>query len=250
MRSLKLCLFAFATLAASTAYAGTCPQPLDTALRLVLVTAPSMHSPNAQMRRFERTSPGEPWQPIGEAEPAVVGQSGLGWGATFLEAKQSGEPEKFEGDRRTPAGFFRLGASFGFNASMSPGYLTLKAGETVCVDDPSSGHYNTIKPRSVIGARTSGEDMRLIALYRSGVLIDYPSDRATKRGSCIFIHVWKAPGSGTLGCVALPEPRVTALQSFAEPGNAVLGILPAAAVTRFADCLRGVTPEAAAAGRR
>lgn len=242
MRRFALSLLVSTLLAPAAAEAGACPQPLENALRLVLVTTQSMHTPVAQIRRYERTSPADPWRMVGDPEPAVIGLAGLGWGATFLSARRNGEPEKFEGDRRTPAGFFRLGASFGFSGSPAPGYLTLKAGETVCVDDPSSEHYNTIKPRSAIGARTSGEDMRLIPLYRRGMLVDYPSDRAGKRGSCIFVHVWKAPGSGTLGCVALPEPRVAALQSFAGPGDAVLGILPTAALSRFAECLRGAMP--------
>lgn len=241
MRPFTFCLLTgLATASVPAAHAGTCPQPLEAATRLVLVTTPSMDGPAAQMRRYERASSAGSWRSVGDVEPAVVGQAGLGWGPDFASSRLKGEPEKFEGDRRTPAGFYRIGKSFGFKGSPAPEHLTLEAGETVCVDDPSSQHYNTIRPRSVIGPHTSGEDMRLIPLYRRGLLIDYPSDRATKRGSCIFVHVWKAPGSGTLGCVALAETRVAALQSFAAQGPAVLGILPATAISRFADCLRGV----------
>src|SRR5262249_2849669 len=121
--------------------------------------------------------------------------------------------EKVEGDNRTPAGFFRIGSSFGFAPSRRPGYIELKSGETVCVEDPSSPFYNTITKRADIGA-VEADDMRSSALYRSGLFVDYPSDRATRRGSCIFVHIWSAPDTGTSGCVGLPEARVEALQNF------------------------------------
>ena len=42
--------------------------------------------------------------------------------------------------------------------------------------------------------------------------------------------------TGTAGCVAMPEPRVEALQDFSE-GGAVLAILPRGALDRLAGCL-------------
>lgn len=221
-------------------HAADCPEVLAKARRLVLVTAADMNAPAARLQRFKRDALDSVWAADGEPEPAVVGQAGLGWGAGFLTSKQNGEPEKREGDRRTPAGFYPLGRSFGFEASRAAGYLELKAGQTVCVDDPKSPHYNTIQPRSVIGPRTSGEDMRLIPLYRSGLVIDYPSDGENRRGSCIFLHIWKGPQAGTLGCVAMPEPRVKAMQAFSREGDVVIGLLPAAALARFGACLPGI----------
>jgi L,D-peptidoglycan transpeptidase YkuD (ErfK/YbiS/YcfS/YnhG family) len=80
------------------------------------------------------------------------------------------------------------------------------------------------------------EQMGGFSLYRRGLVVDYPSDRLRKSGSCIFIHVWRSRFKGTAGCIALPEPRVAALQRFAEPG-AVIAVAPAAALDRFGDCL-------------
>src|SRR5262249_41460226 len=115
--------------------------------------------------------------------------SALGWGYSFVDLKDREEPEKVEGDKRTPAGFFRIGASFGFAPSRRPGYIELKGGETVCVEDPTSPFYNTITKRSEIGS-VEADDMRSSPFYRSGLFVDYPSDRATQRRSCIFIHIW------------------------------------------------------------
>jgi len=77
---------------------------------------------------------------------------------------------------------------------------------------------------------------RVLPMYRRGPLVDYPTDAARRAGSCIFIHVWRSPTTGTAGHVAVPEPRVEALQAFAEAG-AVLAILPRAALDRLSGCL-------------
>jgi L,D-peptidoglycan transpeptidase YkuD (ErfK/YbiS/YcfS/YnhG family) len=71
---------------------------------------------------------------------------------------------------------------------------------------------------------------------------NYPANRAEKGGSCVFVHVWRSPKSGTAGCVALAEDGVRTLQDWAKAGTAVIGILPKAAFDRFAACLPGVSP--------
>ena len=88
----------------------------------------------------------------------------------------------------------------------------------------------------------SGEAMWTVPLYRHGLLVDYPANRYQKAGSCVFVHVWRAPKSGTAGCVALAEESVEGLQDWAKPGTAAIGILPKSAFDRFADCLAGVSP--------
>jgi len=84
--------------------------------------------------------------------------------------------------------------------------------------------------------------MARISLYRRGIVINYPPNAAAKAGSCIFIHVWRRPGSGTLGCIAASESNVQALQTFAasvasRQGAAVAAILPAKTLARLRDCL-------------
>lgn len=234
MRKATVLIFAATTILSSAVYAETCPDRIAKASRLVLVTTRSMDTQLATMQLFTRQSTNKPWKRVSAAEPAVVGKAGLGWGYSFV-AKDREEPEKVEGDKRTPAGFFRIGASFGFAPSRRPGYIELKAGETVCVEDPSSPFYNTITKRSEI-ASAEADDMRSSPVYRSGLFVDYPSERATRRGSCILIHIWNAPDTGTAGCIGLPEERVRALQDFSRTG-AVLAVLPETALKRFQGCL-------------
>lgn len=227
-------------LLAGPAAAQTCPVPLGGAQRLVLVLGRSMNATAATVSLHERTSAAEPWRTVHAAEPAVVGLAGMAWGFPFRAFARAGEPVKVEGDKRAPAGVFRIGASFGFAASKLTGYLRLQD-DTVCVDEPTSPAYSTITSRKLVGPDVSGEDMRKVALYRRGLLVDYPTDRAARAGSCIFIHVWRGEGRGTAGCVALPEARVAALQEFAQAG-AVIAILPRDALDRFAGCLPEIGP--------
>jgi len=220
----------------AAALAQSCPAPLAKAKRLVLVTAPSMTDTSATMRLFERGAPNEAWHALSDAEPAMIGKTGMGWSRFYASLARRGEPIKIEGDKRAPAGVFPIGRSFGILASSRPGYLHVTP-DTICVHDPSSPAYNTIASRARLGPAVSAENMsRVLPMYRRGLLVDYPTDGRQHAGSCIFIHVWRGPGNGTAGCVALPEPRVEALQDFAA-GGAVLAILPGPALERLGSCL-------------
>jgi D-alanyl-D-alanine dipeptidase len=220
------------------ALAQGCPEPLASARRLVLVTAATTSTSNARIQRFERAASTQAWRAVGAAEPALIGRNGMAWAHPFRAFAKNGERIKVDGDKRAPAGFFRIGASFGFAPSSRPGYLHIKEG-TVCVDDPGSAAYNTITTRGKVGSTVHGENMWRVPAYRNGLLVDYPTDRRSRAGSCIFIHVRLPSATHTAGCVAIPEPQVAALQDFAEAG-AVLAILPDAARRRFPGCLPAV----------
>ncbi len=218
------------------ARAQSCPAPLADAKRLVLVTAPNMNDMAATMRLYERASAKAPWRALGASEPAMIGRAGMGWSQFFLKFARRGEPLKVEGDKRTPAGIYPIGRSFGILASARPDYLHVTS-DTICVNDVSSSAYNTIASRARVGPAVHAENMsRILPMYRRGLLVDYPTDAKNQAGSCIFIHVWRSPTTGTAGCVAMPEPRVEALQDFAA-GGAVLAILPRDALDRLSGCL-------------
>ena len=220
-----------------TIFAQGCPAPLGTAKRLVLVTAETMTDMAATMRLYERASPAEPWRALGAPEPATIGRGGMAWSQFFakLLARRL-EPVKIEGDKRSPAGIYAIGRSFGTLASAQPGYLKLTP-DTICVFDPSRPDYNTITSRAKVGPSVYAENMgHILPMYRRGLVVDYPTDGRRRAGSCIFIHVWRSPTTGTAGCVAVPEPRVEALQNFSEAG-AVLAILPRQALDRLKGCL-------------
>ena len=217
------------------AAAQSCPEPLASARRLVLVTADGLSTARATLRLYDRAFRGAPWRPVGRAEPVLIGRRGMAWSFPFEAFAARGEPVKTEGDKRAPAGIFRLGASIGHAASNRPGYLRLTPG-TVCVDDPASPAYNTITSRETVGWKVHGENMWRIPHYRHGLLVDYPTSRERRGGSCIFIHLKLPRVTGTAGCVAVDEPALLALQEFAAPG-AVLAMMPTQAMCRFGGCL-------------
>ncbi len=222
-------------LSSAVAYGQACPEPLASARRLVLVTAPNMTTSNATIQRFERDSANAVWRASGGPQSSLIGRKGMAWSQAFRSFAQRGEPVKVDGDKRAPAGIYRIGSSFGFSASSRPNYLHVRDG-TVCVDEPASSAYNTITTRDKVGARVHGENMWRVAAYRHGLLVDYPTDRKNRAGSCIFIHIRMPDAAGTAGCVAVPESQVLELQDFAEPG-AVIAILPASARERLKACL-------------
>jgi L,D-peptidoglycan transpeptidase YkuD (ErfK/YbiS/YcfS/YnhG family) len=233
---MRAAVLAFVMLIApQAALAQSCPAPLADARRLVLVTAYGFKTSAATVRLYVRASPGELWRAGSEAEPAVIGKAGMAWSVFFRAFARAGEPFKTEGDKRVPAGIYRIGQSFGTLPSNRADYLHLTEGAT-CIDDLASPAYNTVTTRAKVGWSVHGENMWRVAEYSRGLLVDYPTDRRGRAGSCIFIHV-RLPGkTATAGCVALPQARVEALQNFAQ-GGAVLAVLPKQALARFNGCL-------------
>lgn len=222
--------------ATSRSFAQTCPPPIQNASRLVLVTVPTLTSSAGQLQLFERSRTEAIWRLVRSAAPVNVGRRGVAWGRAFRHLASNGEPVKIEGDDRSPAGIYQLGRPFGFAASSLAGYLQIGS-DSVCVEDPSSPAYNKFASRWTVGLSVNKEGMRATPLYRRGLVVDYPTDAAHKAGSCIFFHVWKRPGSGTAGCVTMPENRVALLQAFANRHATVVAILPEAALGRLAGCL-------------
>lgn len=217
------------------ALAQSCPQPLRDARKLMLVTADNFTNSEAIAQLFERDTPASPWRAVSAPEPALIGKGGMAWSYFFRKFAGKGEPIKREGDKRVPAGFYRIGKSFGTLPPNRADYLHLTEGVT-CVDDLASSAYNSIVPRARLGPKVHGENMWRVPEYKRGLLVDYPTNAKARAGSCIFIHVRMPEVTGTSGCVALPQARVEALQDFAAKG-AVLAALPVQALDRFKGCL-------------
>lgn len=225
-RGLMLALSFCASL--STALVSARAQVKD---RVLLVVAKDMDSARALGWGFRLVQPGD-WTLEMGPEPIAIGRAGLGWGAGNRHLAMPGEPIKREGDGRSPAGFYTIGAPFGFFESDLKRYVKLDHAMHYCVDDLGSPDYNRIIPKIRAG-HFSGEAMRSVELYRTGLFVNYPTDRTNKGGSCIFIHVWKTARDGTSGCFALPEDRVVAIQMWSQSG-ADLIVGPRQALGRLA----------------
>lgn len=200
--------------------------------QLVVVTTPDWDAIGGELRRFERTPAG--WREVGAAAPIVIGRSGSAWGLGLHPAQTTG-PQKREGDGRAPAGVFAIGPAFGYapSADTALPYRAMDAGD-YCIDVPDSPLYNRIVDASAVGdAAVAGstEPMRrdLHAdgdqRYRWGLVIDHNPAHRAGAGSCIFAHLWKAPGETTAGCTAMAEPAMQQLLGWLQPGRRPVFVL-------------------------
>jgi L,D-peptidoglycan transpeptidase YkuD (ErfK/YbiS/YcfS/YnhG family) len=215
-----------------------CPRAMHRATRLIIVTVPSMTSVKAMLHTFERRTPADAtWLRAGPPEAAVVGAAGIGWSEDFDYLARKDEPVKHEGDKRTPAGIFRVAGPFGFEPNKLPGYTKLEAGRSYCVDDPTSLLYGRIVSRNLAASVKSTEDMSAVPGLKRGLRIDYPARRGAKAGSCIFIQVWDGAEAGTKARIGMPEERVAELQEWSSKGFTAIAVVSEAAAPRFRNCL-------------
>ena len=229
----------------------------DASRQLVVVTTPSWSATDGTLRRYQR-EPGGEWIEVGEGVPVVVGRSGLGWGIGLhvLEGGSVEEgsvegvagPVKAEGDGRAPAGAFALSAAFGYAETERTGLPYIPSGPDLrCVDDPASRSYTLVRPMSPNADWQSHERMRRNdGLYRIGVIVAHngpgldpalaptatlsPQTPTPGAGSCIFLHVWRGPGTSTAGCTAMPDERLQSVMAWLDADAAPTLIqLPASA---------------------
>ena len=202
--------------------------------QLLLCLAATWDASVGRLQRFERLSAG-PWVELGPAVPVTLGRAGLAWGRG-LHPSMPGRA-KGEGDGRAPAGIFAITALFGHAAPDSPFFRAAKLPYLVatrdlkCIDDPASVHYNRIVDQSIVAQSdwASCEDMRRSdERYAVGAVVAHNAEPAVPRaGSCIFLHVWAAPGVPTAGCTAMALADMTEVAGWLDGAAApVLVQLP------------------------
>ncbi len=216
--------------------------PSPGARQLVVVRTRDWDATTGWLRRYERT-PDRPWLAVGDSIPVVVGRTGLAWGIGVRVAPEAGEPVKHEGDGKSPAGEFQLGAAFGYAPADSARELRIAYVQAVptlqCVDDPASDHYNELRFRPADGPPpwASAEEMRRSdEAYRWGVVVEHNSgsQRVAGGGSCIFLHVWSGPRSPTVGCTAMDIDQLVEVMRWLDAARTpVLVQLPDPVYTRL-----------------
>ena len=226
----------------SLAIAASPIDALNHARTLIVVTTADWDSTQARLRTFTRVD-GE-WQPAAQSFAVALGRQGSAWGEGLHPVQMQG-PQKREGDGRSPAGVFAIGPAFGYASKIDSAmpYQAMSATH-YCMDVPSSPLYNRIVDAHEAGAsavRDSTEPMRrdLHAdgdqRYKLGLTIAHNPDNVSGGGSCIFAHLWQAPGVPTAGCTAMAEPAMQDLLQWLQPhAKPVFVLLPAAERTRLA----------------
>lgn len=186
------------------------PGALAESRQLILVTTGGWDAVDGEMRLYERDSVNDQWNAVGERISMVVGRNGMAWGRGLHGGAIGEGPVKQEGDGRSPAGVFGLSSAFGYAPPGLAGDVKLPYVQAVptleCVDDPQSAYYNRIIDRGAVENSDwkSSERMRRDDdQYRWGVVVDHNAEGAPGCGSCVFLHIWEAPGKGTSGCAAM-----------------------------------------------
>ncbi|MBP2653692.1 MAG: hypothetical protein H6Q73_1261 [Firmicutes bacterium] len=151
----------------------------------------------------------ESWRTVYGPIPATIGRNGL----------VSPERKK-EGDGCTPTGVYPLGMVFGSRPIVAIDMPYRQTSEDdFWVDDPASPEYNHWvhgRPKAA-----SYESMlRADGLYRYGVVVEYNTAPVVSgKGSAIFIHLWRASGVPTRGCIAMAEEDLVKLIAWLDPVN-------------------------------
>lgn len=202
--------------------------------QLLLVVADDMNASTALLQRYDYKDGA--WHKTGKNIHVNIGRNGLGWGLGSIDFPHAGtDPLKYEGDGRAPAGIFDLGPVFGYANKMDTMMPYRQAREDlICIDDERAESYNHIVPISQTQQFGSFEWMkREDGLYRMGIVVGHNTEALPGRGSCVFLHIERAPGSGTAGCTSMAAPELHTIIRWLDPDKGPLlvqvpaGSLPA-----------------------
>ena len=177
--------------------------------QIVWVEAKTWESNTGVLRRYVRE--GQRWKSVGSEVPVTLGRNGLGIGEGLHREGMQG-PGKVEGDRKAPAGVFPLEYGFGKKPRPKGGNSSFRFHRAESfhywVDDPNSRFYNRwidLRDPKVVKDWDSAEVLaRPDGLYDLAIVVGH-NRRAfiPGKGSAIFLHRWRAPGTPTIGCTAM-----------------------------------------------
>ncbi len=185
--------------------------------QLIMVISDNWQADSGSLYRYEKLN-GQ-WQKSAEVAPVTLGRTGLAWGIG-LHPKQQGKTKQ-EGDGKAPAGIFALGNAFGYLDKLETGvaYHAMTAND-YCIDVNGSNYYNQIVSKLDVGEQGiqgSSEPMRRDIhlkgdqVYKKGLIVQHNPENISAAGSCIFMHIWKAPTKPTAGCTAMSEQVINHL---------------------------------------
>lgn len=155
-------------------------QLIENSRQMLLVITADESAQTGSLYVFKREAKDQKWKIIMNKIQVVVGRKGLAWSSFNKSYAFPNFPKKIEGDNKSPAGVFPLGACFGFANESEMTELKipyLRVTElTECIDDQNSKYYNNIVQRDTIDNLDwdSSEKMhRIDPEYKLGVIINY-----------------------------------------------------------------------------
>ncbi len=186
--------------------------------QVLLVTAPLYESSGGTLAKYERID--GVFQKVGDAIQVRLGARGLGEGRGLSGLSIQTPERKREGDRRSPAGVFRLGTAFG-TSKTSPAkngrwpYRPVTEAD-FWIDDPKSDRYNQWV--TITEGLRPQESAERLSVYRLGVVIEHNlPDIVAGDGSAIFLHPWGSAPTTTVGCTSLALDELEKLIEWLDP---------------------------------
>jgi L,D-peptidoglycan transpeptidase YkuD (ErfK/YbiS/YcfS/YnhG family) len=215
MSILRLSILPALALTASSACAAGVP---DDCTQLIVGLAPDWNSIHGKLRLFERADARAPWKPVSPPTSVLFGKTGLAWGSGIAGQDETGL-RKTERDGRAPAGIFRIGKIYTYDAQLPrgadyPSHQVTRA--DAWIDDVQSPNYNkfvTIEDVDNPPPWFEKQKMRHNDFaYRWLVEIRHNSDPPVPgRGSAIFFHIRRGVNRPTAGCTTMAEKNLVNL---------------------------------------
>ena len=184
---------------------------------------------------------GKAWHPVGTSWKGRLGRNGLAWGSGIHPSIASNAPQKKEGDKRAPAGIFKIGGAYGYDAKIQKHPLLSYRKVTphdLWVEDSNSPHYNkhlviphlpktTWEKKAQMRQGDYAHSLKLYIAHNDAILGGKPTPG---RGSAIFFHVWRGGGSkSTAGCTTMDKGQLSKMIAQIDPAkNPVYILLPQA----------------------
>lgn len=210
----------------------------DDCTQLLAGVAPDWNSMRGQLRLYERQR-GGPWTQHGSPIAVLFGKNGLAWGTGIAGQGESGLRKK-ERDGRAPAGIFRIGEVFTYDAQLPPGsnypFHTVTEAD-LWSDDPRSPNYNrhiVIDPKNPPDNYSHERMKSGDFAYRWLIEVRHNSDPPVPGdGSAIFFHIRRGESRPTAGCTTMAEENlVKVIRWLRAARKPCYALLPAAEYER------------------
>lgn len=212
--------------------------------QVVVGIASGWNASHATLSVYQRH--GRSWQRVGGPWKARLGRNGLAWGHGIHPRVKSSAPTKREGDRRAPAGIFKLGGAYGYAAAVRRhpklAYRQVTPRD-LWVEDRTSPYYNrhlvldhvpraAWEKKAQMRQNDHAHSLKLYIGHNDAILGGKP---VPGLGSAIFFHIWRGGGSKpTAGCTTMHQANLKQLIAAIDPDkNPVYILLPQADYTRL-----------------
>ncbi len=177
--------------------------------QLIVSVGADWDASTGRLQCFERTADG--WKPTAPPVAVLYGKNGLVWGRGVYGTDEPGT-HKQERDGRAPAGVFKIGTIYTYDAALPAGakypFHTVGAGDA-WIDDISHPDYNkhvVVDPANPPPWFEKQKMRHGDFAYRWLVEIRHNSDPPVANGgSAIFFHIRRGPARRSAGCTTMAE---------------------------------------------